>query len=96
MSVLLMLIPVSLLFVAVGAVAFFWAVNHDQFDDMDTPGLLPLADSDLVADAWTAADQPARPADEAADSTLAGEAPTDADDPPGETAATSEPIRSPA
>ena len=32
-----------------GAVAFFWAVNHDQFDDMDTPGLLPLADSDLVA-----------------------------------------------
>lgn len=49
MSVLLMLIPISLLFVAVGAVAFFWAVNHDQFDDMDTPGLLPLADSDLVA-----------------------------------------------
>jgi len=44
MSVLLMLIPISLLFVAVGAVAFFWAVNHDQFDDMDTPGLLPLLD----------------------------------------------------
>lgn len=51
MSVLLMLIPISLLFVAAGAVAFFWAVNHDQFDDMDTPGLLPLADSDLVAGA---------------------------------------------
>lgn len=49
MTVLLMLIPISLLFVAAGAVAFFWAVNHDQFDDMDTPGLLPLADSDLVA-----------------------------------------------
>ncbi len=50
MTVLLMLIPISLLFVAAGAVAFFWAVNHDQFDDMDTPGLLPLADSDLVTD----------------------------------------------
>ncbi len=49
MTVLLMLIPISLLFAAAGAVAFFWAVNHDQFDDMDTPGLLPLADSDLVA-----------------------------------------------
>ena len=29
----------------VGAVvAFFWAVDHGQFDDMDTPGLLPLDD----------------------------------------------------
>ena len=25
-------------------IAFFWAVEHDQFDDMDTPKLLPLLD----------------------------------------------------
>ncbi|MGE0801711.1 MAG: cbb3-type cytochrome oxidase assembly protein CcoS [Lautropia sp.] len=46
MSILLLLIPISLLFVVTGAVAFFWAVNHDQFDDLDTPALLPLVDSD--------------------------------------------------
>ena len=46
MSILLILIPVTLLFVVVGGIAFFWAVNHDQFDDMDTPALEPLADSD--------------------------------------------------
>ena len=46
MSILLVLIPVTLLFVVVGGIAFFWAVNHDQFDDMDTPALEPLADSD--------------------------------------------------
>ena len=45
MNILLLLIPLSLLFL-VGAVwAFFWAVNNDQFDDLDTPGLLPLDDS---------------------------------------------------
>ena len=47
MSILLVLIPVTLLFVVVGGIAFFWAVNHDQFDDMDTPALQPLADSEL-------------------------------------------------
>jgi cbb3-type cytochrome oxidase maturation protein len=44
MNILLVLIPLSLLFVAGGVWAFFWAVNHDQFDDLDTPGLLPLDD----------------------------------------------------
>jgi nitrogen fixation-related uncharacterized protein len=29
-----------LILIAIGA--FFWAVDHDQFDDMETPGLLPL------------------------------------------------------
>ena len=67
MSVLLMLIPISLLFVAAGAVAFFWAVNHDQFDDMDTPGLLPLADSDLVAGGNPPQARPFGPAEAAAE-----------------------------
>ena len=46
MSILLVLIPVTLLFVVIGGIAFFWAVNHDQFDDMETPALEPLADSE--------------------------------------------------
>jgi len=46
MNILLLLIPLSLLFLAGAVWVFFWAVDHDQFDDLETPGLLPLADSD--------------------------------------------------
>lgn len=42
MNVLLLMIPLSLLFLGGAVAAFFWAVDHDQFDDMDTPALLPL------------------------------------------------------
>ncbi len=45
MNILLVLIPVTLLLVAAAGVAFFWAVDHDQFDDMETPGLVPLLDA---------------------------------------------------
>ncbi|HYJ39912.1 MAG TPA: cbb3-type cytochrome oxidase assembly protein CcoS [Steroidobacteraceae bacterium] len=46
MNILLLLIPLSLLFVAGAVWVFFWAVNHGQFDDLETPGLLPLDDSE--------------------------------------------------
>jgi cbb3-type cytochrome oxidase maturation protein len=46
MKILLLLIPISLLFLAGAVWLFFWAVNDGQFDDLDTPGLLPLDDSD--------------------------------------------------
>ena len=45
MSILLLLIPVSLLIVVIGVAAFFWAVNHRQFDDLDSAALLPMADA---------------------------------------------------
>lgn len=45
MTVLLVMIPLSLLLLAGAGWAFFWAVDHDQFDDMDTPALLPLDDA---------------------------------------------------
>ncbi|MFC4820213.1 cbb3-type cytochrome oxidase assembly protein CcoS [Dokdonella ginsengisoli] len=44
MNILLALIPVSILLVVGAGIAFFWAVDHDQFDDMDTPALLPMLD----------------------------------------------------
>ncbi|MBO9663016.1 cbb3-type cytochrome oxidase assembly protein CcoS [Dokdonella sp.] len=44
MNILLALIPVSILLLIAAGIAFFWAVDHDQFDDMDTPALLPLLD----------------------------------------------------
>jgi cbb3-type cytochrome oxidase maturation protein len=48
-SALVFLIPLSIL-LAIGAlVAFFWAVDHGQFDDLETPGLLRLADAPAAA-----------------------------------------------
>jgi cbb3-type cytochrome oxidase maturation protein len=43
-NALLILIPLSLLLLLGAVWAFFWAVDHDQFDDMETPALLPLDD----------------------------------------------------
>jgi cbb3-type cytochrome oxidase maturation protein len=42
MNAVLVTIPLALLLLLLAVGAFFWAVDHDQFDDMDTPGLLPL------------------------------------------------------
>ena len=38
MASLYLLIPVSLLFLAVAVAAFFWAVNGGQYDDLDSEG----------------------------------------------------------
>jgi cbb3-type cytochrome oxidase maturation protein len=44
MNALLILIPVSLLLVALAVWAFFWAVDSGQFDDLDSPPLEILRD----------------------------------------------------
>jgi len=44
MNILLLMIPLSIVLLIGAVVAFFWAVDHDQFDDLETPGLLPLTD----------------------------------------------------
>lgn len=49
MNILLVLIPVTALVVIVGVALFFWAVNHQQFDDLDTPGILPVLDDPAPA-----------------------------------------------
>jgi cbb3-type cytochrome oxidase maturation protein len=50
MNVVLLTIPLSLLLILIAIGAFFWAVDHDQFDDMETPGLLPLDEERTRAD----------------------------------------------
>jgi cbb3-type cytochrome oxidase maturation protein len=50
MTALLVMIPLSLALLAVAVWAFFWAVDHDQFDDLETPSLLPVQDSSGTAD----------------------------------------------
>ena len=44
MNILLVMIPLSILLLIGAGIAFFWAVEHDQFDDLDTPRILPLLD----------------------------------------------------
>lgn len=46
MNILLVLIPLSLVLVVAAVYAFFWAVDNDQFEDLETPALDILADED--------------------------------------------------
>jgi cbb3-type cytochrome oxidase maturation protein len=63
MNILLVLIPVTILVLLVAVGLFFWAVNHQQFDDLDSPAILPLLDEPPPGNAVTASpgqtDQPA-------------------------------------
>ncbi len=61
MNILLVMIPLSILLLVGAGVAFFWAVDHEQFDDMDTPRLLPLLDEAPVPPPAAAATPPAAP-----------------------------------
>ena len=49
MSILLMLIPISMVLFGLAVAAFVWAVKRGQFDDLDTPALDILEDDDRSA-----------------------------------------------
>lgn len=38
MEILILLIPISLILVGIGAALFIWAVNNDQFEQLDKHG----------------------------------------------------------
>lgn len=44
MEILFLLIPLSLLFICAAVFAFYRAVKTHQFDDLDSPGMIPLLD----------------------------------------------------
>ena len=46
MNILFVLIPLSLVLLALAIWAFFWAVGSGQFDDLDSPGRKILMDDD--------------------------------------------------
>ena len=50
MTILLLLIPLSLLLLGVAVWAFAWAVRRGQYDDLDTPALDILCDDDETGD----------------------------------------------
>jgi cbb3-type cytochrome oxidase maturation protein len=58
MNSLLFLIPLSIALLVGAGVALFWAVDHGQFDDMETPGLLPMIDGDAAPIVGHADDSP--------------------------------------
>ena len=49
MTILLMLIPISLVLLGFAIWAFVWAVRSGQFDDLDTPSLDILGDDERPA-----------------------------------------------
>lgn len=46
MNVLLLLVPLSLMLLGVAVAVFVWAVRSGQFEDLDTPSIDILAESD--------------------------------------------------
>ena len=46
MDILYLLIPLSMVLVAVMVVAFFWAIRSGQFDDLEGPAHRILLDDD--------------------------------------------------
>jgi cbb3-type cytochrome oxidase maturation protein len=47
MSILFVLIPLGLLLLAIAVWAFVWAVDHDQFDELDQAAHSILFDDDV-------------------------------------------------
>ena len=56
MTILLLLIPLSLLLLGAAVWAFIWAVRKGQFDDLDTPALDILREDPPPASQETPAD----------------------------------------
>ena len=46
MTSLALLIPLSLVILIGAGIALFWAIDHGQFDDIESAGLVPLVDAD--------------------------------------------------
>ena len=44
MQILYLLIPISVVLIAAAVGAFYWAIKHRQFDDLESPGMIPLLD----------------------------------------------------
>lgn len=49
MTILLLLVPISVLLLGAAVAAFAWAVRSGQFDDLDTPAVAMLADASPLA-----------------------------------------------
>jgi cbb3-type cytochrome oxidase maturation protein len=57
-SIVFLLIPLGLLLLGLAIWAFLWAVDHDQFEDLDRAGHSILFDDDLPAEERETREQP--------------------------------------
>jgi len=48
MSIIYVLIPIAMIFVAIAVLVFFWAVKSNQYDDLDREAVNILFDEDIV------------------------------------------------
>lgn len=48
MSIIYVLIPIAMIFVAIAVLVFFWAVKSNQYDDLDREGVNILFDEDVA------------------------------------------------
>ena len=46
MAAVFILIPIALILLGIAVAAFVWAVDHDQFDDLESEGERVLYDDD--------------------------------------------------
>ena len=53
MNIVLVMLGLSVVLLLGAAAAFFWAVDHGQFDDMEASSLLPLDDHPQRDDSGT-------------------------------------------
>ena len=49
MNIILLLIPLGLVLLGIAIWAFVWAVDHDQFEDLDRAGQSILFDDDEIS-----------------------------------------------
>jgi cbb3-type cytochrome oxidase maturation protein len=56
-SIIFVLIPLGLIFLGIAVWAFIWAVNHDQFEDLDRAAHSILFDDDQSDDDQSDDDQ---------------------------------------
>ena len=47
MNIIYVLIPIAMIFVAIGVLVFFWAVKSNQYDDLDREAVNILFDEDV-------------------------------------------------
>lgn len=58
MSIIYVLIPIAMIFVAIAVWVFFWAVKSDQYEDLDREGINILFDEDLESEQPTKKHEP--------------------------------------
>ena len=46
MNIIYLLIPIAMILAGIGIWAFFWNVNHGQYDDLESPAHSILYDDD--------------------------------------------------